>query len=508
MATTLKIQRFTRYVRQGRTAEKVSVLTMPAATQQAYDALVSANWRRVDDKMASLPRHNWAQTGFSNQYDASKYCGDYANSYQNAYATAVCYAIRMPADAFVDIPAKIVSLSIPAYGDRWLTEGCDIGVYLSASATPPDWDSVPDASLTGQMAVVPSNTGTDSYLKLSFDWSLAPKDAPIYLHITLRLTDYLTHRLSWIEGGAMLDGDNIEVAFDRDVIPDTEAVFDDFQVVTAYNMPQSATWDLYRMGSRADFTKYPASQFSPPALDYYQTCLAAMSLPHPYKVTTADPSGFVWAHNGDAATAGKCTAGFWRSDAGSPLVHYTQVVASVYGRSALLPYTNGGHTMYAVSLGAALPAPPLGMGIRVALYGAPAYRGNAYLGDGMTDYSIHGPYRISPGTAATPSFWRGTALTAAGCKYGIEGYTTDASAGLSTKIVPFDILPLKSFVTTAAISTADKLVFDTLWKCPGHPMVLIAISVAWITAAPEPMQATETAWGVTWPEPSLKFYIL
>jgi hypothetical protein len=193
---------------------------MPACTQQAYDALLAASWTRVEERESGLPRHNWAQTGFSNRWDAAKYCGDYADGYQHGYATAVCYTIRMPADALAGTVAKIVSLAIPAHGDRWLDDGCDIAITLSASATPPVWGAAPGDSVTGQLAVVPSNTGVDTSAIVTFDWSAAPKTASAYLHIALRLTDYLTHRGAWIEGGAMIDGAGITVTFDRDVSPD------------------------------------------------------------------------------------------------------------------------------------------------------------------------------------------------------------------------------------------------------------------------------------------------
>ena len=242
MATTINIQRFIRSVRQGRTPGPVSCTAMAACTRQAFDALVAASWTRVEEKEAGLPRHNWAQTGFSPRWDAAKYCGDYADGYQHGYAAAVCYTIKMPADALAGTAAKIVSVSIPVRGDRWLADGCGIGIKLSASATPPAWDAAPDGAVAGQLAVVPSNTGSDTSATIAFDWSSAPKTALAYLHIVLRLTDYLTHRGTWIEGGAMIDGANIAVAFNRDVAPDAAADFDDPVLVEAFGEipPQTA----------------------------------------------------------------------------------------------------------------------------------------------------------------------------------------------------------------------------------------------------------------------------
>jgi len=153
----------------------------------------------------------------------------------------------MPANALAETAAKIVSVSIPVRGDRWLDDGCDVLVYLSASATPPAWGATADDSVTGQLEVVPANDGTDTSATIAFDWRSAPKTALAYLHIVLKLTNYLTHRGAWIEGGAMIDGANIAVTFNRDVAPDAEEGFDDPVLVEAFGEipPQEAVqWQI------------------------------------------------------------------------------------------------------------------------------------------------------------------------------------------------------------------------------------------------------------------------
>ena len=203
---------YTRYVKQGRTNQPVSTTAMESATQQAYNAMLASPWRKVTEKQSGLPRHNWAQSGFSDQWDAAKYCGDYAEGYQHAYATAVCYVFRMPQDALDGTVAQVETVSLPIYGDRWLAEGVDVKVSLSNSGIPPLISDSGEWEELAQLSVVPNNTGEDSFAELV----LSPQtEAKRYLYVILHLTGYLTRRGAWIEGGAMLDGAGVSIGFDR-----------------------------------------------------------------------------------------------------------------------------------------------------------------------------------------------------------------------------------------------------------------------------------------------------
>jgi len=382
MATTLNIQRFTRYVRQGRTPAPVSCTAMAACTQQAYNALLDATWRRVEEKEAGLPRHNWAQTGFSDRWDAAKYCGDYADGYQHGYATAVCYTIKMPADALAGTVAKIVSLAIPAHGDRWLDDGCDIKVKLSASATPPEWDATPDDTQTGLLEVVPSNTGTDTSATVAFDWSAAPKTSLAYLHITLRLTNYLTHRGAWIEGGAMIDGLNIAVTFDRDVEPDAD---ESCPVIAVSGMATRADgslvapagWDQVFIGTA------PPVEYSPESslLQASEWSRSASMFPGA-SLTPAEPT----TRGGEYPIGGYLVLGTDNAP---------RIVGSV--RMFVLPQTDG-RTMTTMSFDAPIPAPTSGTRARIAMY--------SLVMAAPQTFSI-----LDTATIANPDFWNGKAAS-------------------------------------------------------------------------------------------------
>lgn len=225
MSTTLKIKHFVRYVRQGRTAAPVATTATAACALQAYEALVEAPWTRVTEKDAGLPRHHWAQSGFSPRWDAAKYCGDFNEDEmrQHAYACAADYVIKVPDDAITGDPCGLMSLSGRAFGDRWLADGAIVAAIPSASAIPPAWDDVLAATTATPaiMAVTPSNNGLDSQADVSLEFP-ASTPAPAYIHLIIRLANYESFRGAWIEGSAMLAGSSITVTFSRDVVADPD----------------------------------------------------------------------------------------------------------------------------------------------------------------------------------------------------------------------------------------------------------------------------------------------
>jgi hypothetical protein len=220
MSSTITQPNYTRYIRQGRTLNPVAVTAMPACTAQAYLALVEADWMRTDTLSPSMPRHNWAQSGLSNNFDASKYCGDYADGSQHGYATAICYTLRLPPDALTGAACDLEAVTATLYGDRWLADGAILAAIPSSSATPPTWAEalVATAATVPLMAVTPSNTGTDSTEEVTLEFTSLT--APAYLHLVLRLADYSTHRGAWIEGSALLDPTSLALTFSREVAAD------------------------------------------------------------------------------------------------------------------------------------------------------------------------------------------------------------------------------------------------------------------------------------------------
>lgn len=241
---------YVRHLRQGVTPSLMTVTAMREMTTTAYNAMVATSWKQTDEQLSILPKHHYAQTGFRNTYDAAKFCGDYAASQQNAYACAVCYTIEIPLDALAGTKAKIQKINATVYGDRWLSEGAVLAAIPSSSSEPPEWAQVlianysspdPAVAIDSVSSWLPplrkgqrSNTGPDNKCDAEIPLGGSGIDASRYLHVVLRLADYIsvsqlvtadgTRDNAWIEGGALIDGSTISVTFDRAVSPDPNVI--------------------------------------------------------------------------------------------------------------------------------------------------------------------------------------------------------------------------------------------------------------------------------------------
>ena len=229
---------FTRHGMRG-VSDLTSCTAMEAMTTLAFERMVASGWTPLDEADSDLPPHQYSQSGFKDGYDAAKFCGDYAAGKQRAYASAVCYTIRIPADARAGTVAKMLGVSATLYGDRWTECGAVLAAIPSASAKPPDWAGVlaavhaspdpvtvvDDPDPTWQAPLrrrVRANAGADPSCEAALALG-AGVDATAYLHVVLRLGDYIAAHGAWIEGGAMLDGTTLTVAFDRAVAADAQA---------------------------------------------------------------------------------------------------------------------------------------------------------------------------------------------------------------------------------------------------------------------------------------------
>jgi hypothetical protein len=171
-----------------------------------------------------MPRHNWAQSGLSADYDAFKFCGDYAEGRQHVYAGCACLVVKVPDDALAGAPCAITQVAADVFGDRWLQDGARVFMRLTDDAAPLHEtrlvEALPDAT-AALMAVTPSNDGADSSAAVSLAPSQPqPANPARFIHLHLVLADYLTHRGAWVEGSATLDAESVRVTYSRDVAPD------------------------------------------------------------------------------------------------------------------------------------------------------------------------------------------------------------------------------------------------------------------------------------------------
>ena len=378
----------------------MTVTAMKAMTMAAYQRMASSSWLAVDEQTSDLPPHKYDQTGHLDTYDAAKYCGDYANGKQKAYACAACYSIRLPADARGDSPAKVEAIIASVYGDRWLAEGAVVSAFLSANESPPDWATIvdntsslastPDPAPAIDEVTVPdwqsplrasvrSNAGPDHRYDAVITANV-PSNATAYLHIVIRLSDYISvpkitlpdatqKDSSWIEGGAAIDGATLQVQFDRVVLPDAEPVLVAFHRnwgragYDPFSGPHSYDVDLsFRMFRKNDNLT---------GVKHYRALLAQQRYPlavlrsifinvheeiiNYYTAKTVTPEGPLGI------------AGFFKhTDPTVENCNYAMVWL-LYGREVC----GGGKTVNAISFpDAAIPAPTAGMTLRLSVFGA------------------------------------------------------------------------------------------------------------------------------------------
>ena len=373
---------FIRIVKQGRTDSPVSCLTNDAAVTQGYSALVAAPWKETSDLAATLPRHNWAQTGHEDNYDAYAFCGDYANGSQHVYMGAVDYCVEIPIDARVGAACTITGLTITAYGDRYLASGAILCAIPSSSSLPPTWDEVLASTnkTAASMAVIPSNTGTDSTATLTITFA-SPPTATTFLHLILRIVDYEVHRGAWIEGGAMLDGNSLSIEYSRTVLADETTSCPVLGVSRVEVQPDGTLltktgWDqIWRSVGVANSNEATSLQTQ---AAIWSTALGVFPSNALEKVTPVTLGG------------------------DNPLGAYLQLdedySASCYASARFFSLgQTDGRILKSFCFDRAIPAPDLYTRVRMAVYAVTGVSGTGTIGD------------IDTISIATPAFWSGDA---------------------------------------------------------------------------------------------------
>ena len=248
MSNTYKLD-YKRSVLRG-VSDLISTTSMLAMKLQAYQRMTESDWLEVAEPISSLPVHWWNHSGFSDSYDAATFCGDYALGKQKSYACASCYTIKIPRDAQTGIPAKIEAVLATVRGDRWLSDGAIVSAFISNSETPPSWQTIIDTDNPSYLLSSPdpapaideettldwqaplrgvnrSNAADESAYAATITAN-TPIDAAEYLHIVIRMSDYLSvYKITleggvikdnaWVEGGANIDGTTLQVQFSRAV---------------------------------------------------------------------------------------------------------------------------------------------------------------------------------------------------------------------------------------------------------------------------------------------------
>jgi hypothetical protein len=500
----------------------VSVTAMTAMTTEAYNALVASPWTPSDVTAAGLPLHNYLQTGFLESFDAAKYCGDWEAGREHAYACAVCYTIKVPIEAMAGTVAKLESVAATLHGDRWLAEGAIVSVHLSASPMPPAWADVLAATyktdpageaLSPPLSPAPrSNEGPDHTTTLTLPVGVSGVDAMRYVHVVLRLADYIsvpqitivgvgTKDSAWIEGGAMLDGATLALTFDRDVAEDANCL-----VLPNFFSPAgtfggtnfSGQLPLFNFSTSAGFLfvdTYPAYSQSGDASMMRQVLTARnnMSSRPWWKIGTTAIPFFVNANF--SAAAGKIGCVYIRQETYD--IYSMQGVTIIRGSE-----TNGG-VASGISFNTAVPNLPAGQVVRFSFYG----KSGPILAK-ITDTATVSLFRVTSMEDITPELILGTATTFYVLQpqlATVSQINTRALAGPDFQIL--DLIPLGHYdITGAGIAANTILPLSSPWVLPSHAVVLVTANVIAYTDDWVPASKTSTA--VAWEPDDITLHLV
>ena len=434
---------FKRWSLRGK-SDVMSITAMPAMTTLAYDRMAAAQWIEVSEQESDLPPHDWAQTGFLDTYDAAKYCGDYAAGKQIAYACAACYSIKLPADALAGTAAKVEAILATVYGDRWLAEGAILSAFLTASATPPAWADIvdgstalassPDPAPAADAVTVPdwgaplrqimrSNTAPDNDYTATLA-TVTATNATAYLHVVIRLSDYIavpqlsitggTRDSAWIEGGAKVDGTTLAVQFDRAVTPDSDPYvlfFPKAYTRETYDINYNNEYDV-DLSIRMHRANLHLTADALTGYRHYQSLLEQRHWPVETFLTMnamgiSGDTKYGYPVFSDLIATGIEIVGFGVSTIATYESAKYMLCSLLYGRTA----RTKGETAAGISFDTAIPAPPSGVVFRLSIYGTEAgYVTTSAVDSGYTDAvtRTHAPAQLNTRSMVDPDFWDGT----------------------------------------------------------------------------------------------------
>lgn len=508
---------FKRWSLRGK-SDVMSITAMPAMTTLAYDRMAAAQWIEVSEQESDLPPHDWAQSGFLDTYDAAKYCGDYAAGKQIAYACAACYTVKIPADALAGTVAKVEAILATVYGDRWLSEGAILSAFLTSSATPPAWATIidtaspsyiassPDPAPEADAVTVPdwgaplrqitrSNTAPDN----DYAATLAPAtatNATAYLHVVIRLSDYIavpqlsitgggTRDSAWIEGGAKIDGATIAVQFDRAVDLGSQAKI---KLMNEFGYTATGRNDLGFVPAIDNCCsisiKYVQTAGIAPQHELGDAAMMRRLIEQREMQSIGQLNSILDAKAadnnvyGDFSHAGGLVGVTYNNLTGEPAFHRYRLHGVIIGRQTA---TNQ-ETVDGVSLDVAIPALPVGMQVRISMYAhdgpIPAAHYDAEFGGRLCNNIF------TMETATNAAFINGTATAA---KLGI-GSTLNMDSLLTFPATEISLIPLGTHdVEATLIEGGTKIPFAAPFKLPRFCVVFVSFAVVgfgdnWVAA--------------------------
>ena len=201
----------TRFVKRGVSARPQGADGIDELTRTAYAELVGAQWE-AEDEAPTLPVHEFDRKAPAGDAFRATWGYDGTARTEQSNCGAVCYTVALPAGGgMTGVLCRVV-------GDRYLGDGARVSVVVDSSPTPPAWNTILASAYTSDVlcatdsqAETPNNREGVS-VDCSIDAALTVSSGT-FVHIVLRIDNYLTHRKSWVEGGAMIAQDSIRILF-------------------------------------------------------------------------------------------------------------------------------------------------------------------------------------------------------------------------------------------------------------------------------------------------------
>ena len=217
-----------RYILRG-TSGRMHSSIPKAALSAAYIDMSGSGWVRADSSTPDIPAHDASQPEPSGTCDAFKCCAEYTkvDGTQVVYCGAADYVFRIPAVASDGSSYTAESLSMTVFGDKYLSEGCAVDVFVLDTIDPPSWSEImggaegrvysTDADNAEYGAPISASPRSDDGVGASTTVT-APLGIEVssekFIHVVVRLNDYravpvveengASRELVWVEGSALV----------------------------------------------------------------------------------------------------------------------------------------------------------------------------------------------------------------------------------------------------------------------------------------------------------------
>ncbi len=226
----------TRFIRQVVTPAPYPISATAAVTRAVFEMLKTAPWVETPGQSGGrYPAHTALQPATLDPgWDAFNICCAYAAGEQHIMAGYAAYRFDLPAAA-KSTGCRITALALRAVADKYNTTGARVTAFISDDPAPlacglqiraGGFAALGGLMQTENPASPDDKTRPSTHKSelLALD-SETPPAAAKYLWLYLTLEDYTAYRGNWVEGGAALLADTLQITYDKAPAADTYGIF-------------------------------------------------------------------------------------------------------------------------------------------------------------------------------------------------------------------------------------------------------------------------------------------